>query len=84
MDASTANKIDRLRELVGEDGVIDNATALSTYDCDGYTLEKSTPDIVVLPLNRGNGRRCQIPASRENLLRAARCGDGLERRLSAN
>lgn len=49
MDASTANKIDRLRELVGEDGVIDNATALSTYDCDGYTLEKSTPDIVVLP-----------------------------------
>ncbi len=46
MDTST---IDRLRELVGEDGVVDNATALSTYDCDGYTLEKSTPDIVVLP-----------------------------------
>ena len=46
MDMST---IDRLRELVGEDGVVDNATALSTYDCDGYTLEKSTPDIVVLP-----------------------------------
>lgn len=46
MDAST---IDRLRELVGEDGVVDNSTALSTYDCDGYTLEKSTPDVVVLP-----------------------------------
>ncbi len=46
MDAST---IVRLRELVGDDGVVDNPTALSTYDCDGYTLEKSTPDIVVLP-----------------------------------
>ena len=47
--ANTANTIDRLRELVGDDGVVDNATALSTYDCDGYTLEKSTPDVVVLP-----------------------------------
>ena len=46
MEAST---IDRLRELVGEDGVVTNERALSTYECDGYTLEKSTPDVVVLP-----------------------------------
>jgi glycolate oxidase len=46
MEAST---IDRLRELVGEDGVVANERALSTYECDGYTLEKSTPDVVVLP-----------------------------------
>ena len=44
-----ANTIDRLRELVGPEGLVEKLTALSTYDCDGYTLEKSTPDVVVLP-----------------------------------
>lgn len=41
--------IAQLAAIVGADGVISNKTALSVYDCDGYTLEKSTPDIVVLP-----------------------------------
>jgi len=39
----------RLRALVGDDGVIDDPTSLSVYDCDGYTLERGTPEIVVLP-----------------------------------
>jgi len=39
----------RLREIVGSVGVIDDATSLSVYDCDGYTLERGTPEIVVLP-----------------------------------
>lgn len=41
--------IDHLRDLVGPEGIVEKSTALSTYDCDGYTLEKSTPDVVVLP-----------------------------------
>jgi glycolate oxidase len=39
----------RLREIVGADGVIDDPTSLSVYDCDGYTLERGVPDVVVLP-----------------------------------
>ena len=46
MDEKVAN---RLRELVGSDGVVANKNALSVYDSDGYTLEKSVPEIVVLP-----------------------------------
>jgi glycolate oxidase len=38
-----------LREIVGEDAVIDRPEALSVYDCDGYTLERGTPELVVLP-----------------------------------
>jgi glycolate oxidase len=39
----------RLRAIVGADGVIDDPTSLSVYDCDGYTLERGTPEVVVLP-----------------------------------
>jgi glycolate oxidase len=38
-----------LRDIVGSDGVIDHPDALAVYDCDGYTLERSVPDLVVLP-----------------------------------
>jgi glycolate oxidase len=41
--------ISQLSAIVGPDGVVSNKTALTVYDCDGYTLEKSTPEIVVLP-----------------------------------
>jgi glycolate dehydrogenase FAD-linked subunit len=39
----------RLRALVGDDGVVDHPDALRVYDCDGYTLERAAPDLVVLP-----------------------------------
>jgi len=39
----------RLRALVGDDGVVDHPDALRVYDCDGYTLERATPEVVVLP-----------------------------------
>ncbi len=39
----------RLRGLVGDDGVVDQAESLLVYECDGYTLERAAPDIVVLP-----------------------------------
>jgi glycolate oxidase len=46
MDATI---IDRLRDIVGPNGVVAHATALSVYESDGYTLEKATPEVVVLP-----------------------------------
>jgi len=39
----------RLRDLVGDDGVVDRPEALLVYECDGYTLERAAPDLVVLP-----------------------------------
>ena len=45
----TERLLGSLRNIVGGDGVVSHATELSVYDCDGYTLEKSTPEAVVLP-----------------------------------
>ena len=45
----TERLLSSLRGIVGGDGVVSHATELSVYDCDGYTLEKSTPEVVVLP-----------------------------------
>ena len=39
----------RLRSIVGEDGVADDAGTLLAYECDGYTLERAAPELVVLP-----------------------------------
>jgi glycolate oxidase len=41
--------VSRLRAIVGPDGVIDRPEALLVYECDGYTLERAAPELVVLP-----------------------------------
>lgn len=38
-----------LRAIVGDDGTITRPNELRVYECDGYTLEKSMPQVVVLP-----------------------------------
>jgi glycolate oxidase len=45
----SARVLGRLREIVGGDGLIARQNELRVYECDGYTLEKSAPDVVVLP-----------------------------------
>lgn len=39
----------QLRRVVGDDGIVDEPTRLLVYECDGYTLERSAPECVVLP-----------------------------------
>jgi glycolate oxidase len=39
----------RLRSIVGDDGVVDRPEHLVVYECDGYTLERAAPELVVLP-----------------------------------
>ena len=46
---TTSRLVGWLQDIVGNDAVVSHPTELSVYDCDGYTLEKSAPDIVVLP-----------------------------------
>lgn len=44
-----AGIIDALAEIVGADGLILEPEELGVYDCDGYTLARSAPELVVLP-----------------------------------
>src|SRR5215467_1567974 len=46
---SIANLIDRLRNILGPAAVLSSASDLLVYECDGYTIEKNRPDVVVFP-----------------------------------
>lgn len=39
----------RLAEIVGPEGMLTASEELLVYECDGYTIEKNTPDVVVFP-----------------------------------
>src|SRR6266404_7116897 len=41
----------RLEAIVGPDGILSAASDLVVYECDGYTIEKNKPDVVVFPTN---------------------------------
>jgi glycolate oxidase len=41
--------LDQLRSIVGPKGLLTAASDLLVYECDGYTIEKRSPDVVVLP-----------------------------------
>jgi glycolate oxidase len=50
MPGNTSNSlIDRLRQTVGTDGLLTSPSELVVYECDGYTIEKNRPDVVVFP-----------------------------------
>src|ERR1700693_3077171 len=41
--------LDELREILGDGGIVSRATELKVYECDGCTVEKSPPDVLLLP-----------------------------------
>src|SRR4051812_30563820 len=41
--------VDRLRKIVGTDGVLSARSEMLVYECDGFTIEKNSPDVVVFP-----------------------------------
>src|SRR5262245_5153936 len=47
--ATTAGLIDRLRAVVGPGALLTSPSELLVYECDGYTIEKNAPDVVVFP-----------------------------------
>src|SRR5262245_8433564 len=47
--AVTPEFLRRLRDLVGEQGMLTQPEELLVYECDGYTIEKNVPDVVVFP-----------------------------------
>jgi len=47
--ASPAALTKELAAIVGPDAVVDARAALTVYECDGYTIERAVPELVVLP-----------------------------------
>jgi len=41
--------VSRLREAVGVENVLSAQSDLLVYECDGFTIEKNSPDVVVFP-----------------------------------
>ena len=46
---STTTLADRLRSIVGPANVLSSPSDLLVYECDGFTIEKNKPDVVVFP-----------------------------------
>jgi len=42
----------RFRRIVGDDGLISNPEELVVYECDGFTVAKKVPDLVLFPTSR--------------------------------
>lgn len=50
MSTTTQHQLlDRLRGIVGEEGLLYDPDELLVYECDGYVVEKKVPDVVVFP-----------------------------------
>ncbi|MFN0196552.1 MAG: FAD-binding oxidoreductase [Planctomycetaceae bacterium] len=43
--------VERLRLIVGEEGLLYDPVELLVYECDGYVIEKRVPDVVVFPMS---------------------------------
>src|SRR5438477_1680251 len=46
---SSAELVTRLGQLVGSTAILTSPSDLLVYECDGYTIEKNKPDVVVFP-----------------------------------
>jgi glycolate oxidase len=56
-EALPARIVSAIREIVGEAGLVAARTSLRVYECDGYTLEKAAPELVVLPASTDEASR---------------------------
>ena len=46
---ATHSLADRFRRLLGPENVLTARSELMVYECDGFTIEKNSPDVVVFP-----------------------------------
>src|SRR5262245_3256717 len=47
--ATHAELVEQLRSIVGTRGILTSASDLLVYECDGFVIEKQSPDVVVFP-----------------------------------
>lgn len=50
VDRDTAKLVGRMTDIVGRENVLTATAELATYECDGFTIAKTKPDVVVFPL----------------------------------
>jgi glycolate oxidase len=46
---TASSLVEQLRAIVGPAGLLTSPSDLLVYECDGYTIEKNRPDVVVFP-----------------------------------
>ncbi|MBX3398209.1 MAG: FAD-binding protein [Gemmataceae bacterium] len=51
LDRDTATLVARMTAIVGTENVLTATADLATYECDGFTIAKTKPDVVVFPMN---------------------------------
>jgi glycolate oxidase len=49
-----AKLVARMRQIVGADNVLTSAADMAVYECDGFTIAKTKPDVVVFPTSTGH------------------------------
>jgi glycolate oxidase len=49
MPVPATDLVTRLQAIVGRDAVLASPSQLLVYECDGFTIEKNKPDVVVFP-----------------------------------
>lgn len=70
--------LNALRAIAGDEAVIARPAQLRVYECDGYTLEKSAPEVVVLPTSTAQVAQIVRLLHRENIAFVPRgAGTGL-------
>src|SRR6185437_2548994 len=47
--ASHPHLVAELRSLLGSEGILTAHSEMLVYECDGFTIEKNSPDVVVFP-----------------------------------
>jgi glycolate oxidase len=62
-----ASLVEELRETVGLDGVLSAESELLVFECDGYQIEKNSPDIAVFPRNTDEVSRIVRAAVRHDM-----------------
>jgi glycolate oxidase len=55
---SLGELVESLRAIVGAEGVLSNHAELVVYECDGFVIEKNSPDVVAFPRTTDEVARC--------------------------
>src|SRR5216683_142892 len=70
--------LDELRAILGIEAIVSRATELKVYECDGWTVEKSSPDVLLMPRTSAQLSAVMIALARRNVAFVPRgAGTGL-------
>jgi glycolate dehydrogenase FAD-linked subunit len=78
MNSLDPNLLDELRAILGNEAIVSRATELKVYECDGWTVEKNSPDVLLMPRTTAQLSAVLAALSRNNVAFVPRgAGTGL-------